>query len=193
VAFKKNSMKRIKNLGIIILALLLVACNNQGPSKKKNQQDVGNKSITSDPLQLQDSTKSINESLPDIKQNLAIWVYDVMADTIVQRKTVKKDTLTYKKLINLINTDYNNLVHIDFLRISDDTIFVTIKNPDYLTHQMGSSGANEFMISTTFTLTELSGISWVSFDFKEGDHATPGTYSRKYFWDWITEYKKLKK
>lgn len=51
-----------------------------------------------------------------------------------------------------------------------------------LTQQMGSAGAESFMISTSFSLTELEGINNVSFDFEEGDHARPGVYNRN-SWD----------
>jgi len=186
-------MIKLKEIGIIILLLLLVTCNNKGTSKKSNQQDSVNESLTSDSLQFQDSSSPINVTLPDIENSSAIWDYDVKADSIVQIKEVNKDTLTYEKLINMINTGYKNMVLIDFSRIAHDTIFISIKNSEYLTQQMGSTGAFEFMISTTFTLTELQGIACVSFDFQEGDHASPGIYSRKYYWDWIKENRKLNK
>jgi hypothetical protein len=43
---------------------------------------------------------------------------------------------------------------------------------------MGSAGAESFMITTTYSFTELKGINYVSFDFEEGDHAMPGVYNR---------------
>lgn len=186
-------MIRLKEIGIIILILLFVSCKNQGSSKNGNKQNSVSESAISDSLQFRDSVGSINGSIPDINQSRAIWVYDVMVDTIVQIRKVNKDTLTYEKLIDLINSDYNNRVGIDFSRIADDTIFVVIKNPDYLTQQMGSSGADAFMITTTFILTELPGIEHVNLDFQEGDHASPGTYSRKYYRDWLEANRKLNK
>ncbi len=48
---------------------------------------------------------------------------------------------------------------------------------------MGTTGADDYMSTTTFTLTELRGIKYVNFAFEEGDHAVPGTYSRKYYID----------
>ncbi len=47
---------------------------------------------------------------------------------------------------------------------------------------MGTSGAEGFMVSTTFTFTELNGIKYVSYDFQYGDHANPGVYDR-HSWD----------
>jgi len=37
------------------------------------------------------------------------------------------------------------------------------------------------MATATYTLTEAKGINYVDFDFEEGDHAVPGTYSRESF------------
>jgi hypothetical protein len=35
--------------------------------------------------------------------------------------------------------------------------------------------------STTYNLTELKGIKFVSYNMQAGDHVSPGTYSRKSF------------
>jgi len=186
-------MNSLKEIGIIILLLALVTCKNQGTSNKSDHQDSVNELLKPDSLLVKDSGSQKTVALPDMENSSAIWVYDVMADSIVKIREVNKDTLTYEKLINVINTGYKNKVLIDFSRISNDTIFISIKKPEYLTQQMGSAGAFEFMIITTFTLTELRGIAYVSFDFQEGDHASPGTYSRKQYWDWIKENRKLNK
>jgi hypothetical protein len=37
------------------------------------------------------------------------------------------------------------------------------------------------MAIATYTLTEMAGIKYVHYDFEEGDHAEPGTYSRANF------------
>ena len=186
-------MISLKEIGIIILLLTLVTCKNQGPSNKSNQQDSVHELLKSDSLQVKDSISQKTVAVPGIGNNSPIWVYDAMADSIAKIKEVNKDTLTYENLINVINTSYKNIPLIEFSRIANDTIFISIKNPEYLTQQMGSTGAFVFMIITTFTLTELQGITYVSFDFQEGDHASPGTYSRKYYWDWFKENRKINK
>ena len=60
-------------------------------------------------------------------------------------------------------------------------MFISIPESEYLTQRIGSTGAENFMATTTFTLTEMRGIKYVSYDFTEGDHASPGVYSRKDF------------
>lgn len=112
-----------------------------------------------------------------------IWVYDSVNDKIIQTKKLGKDSLTYEVLIDIINYTYQDKVRLDFVNISNDTIFVEIENSEYLTQKMGTTGADEFMISATFTLTELPDISFVNFEFQDGDHATPGTYNRGLYYE----------
>jgi len=110
--------------------------------------------------------------------NKVIWVYDYEKGIPVRNRPVNPDTLTPQKLLNIINTDK---IHADFVKISGDTIFVAIKESTYLTQQIGTAGAYDFMSTATYTLTELKGIRYVNYAFVEGDHAQPGTHSRKDF------------
>lgn len=108
----------------------------------------------------------------------AIWVYDYENSIPVRNRQVNPDTLTPAKLLAIINTDN---IKLDFVKINGDTIFVAIKDSKYLTQQIGSTGSYVFMSTCTYTLTELKGIYFVNYNFEEGDHALPGTYSRKDF------------
>ncbi len=67
------------------------------------------------------------------------------------------------------------------LKVSFDTAFIDIDNSDYLTQQMGTTGADEYLTKLIFTLTELENINYVKLNFMEGDHALPGTYERTDF------------
>ena len=58
---------------------------------------------------------------------------------------------------------------------------VEVINAEHLTQRMGSSGADNFLAQSTFTLTENKNIKFVNFVFEEGDHASPGIYSRNDF------------
>lgn len=148
---------------ILILGfiILMTACNNQDRSKKD---------------------KEITRQIP-------MWDFD--CDSILKLRNVNADTLTYSKLIKGINDKYLGKVYLEFVKISQDTIFVTIKNSEFLTQQMGSCGANQYIISTTFTLTELENIKNVSFDFESGDHALPGIYNRESYWHLVKQNDRL--
>jgi hypothetical protein len=117
----------------------------------------------------------------------AIWNYDFNQQTekfeITQLRPVDSDTLTGESLEKIINKFYPK-VQIKFVGTSDDTAFISIPDSEVLTQQMGTAGAESFMVTTTFSFTELKGIKYVSFDFKEGDHAIPGVYNRN-SWDGV--------
>ncbi len=120
----------------------------------------------------------------------AIWAYDYnqeMQDFEVrQLRPVDQDTLTGKAVEEIINATWPD-VQVLFLGASGDTAFVSIPDSQVLTRQMGTAGAQSFMISATYSFTELKGITHVSFDFAEGDHAIPGVYSRKAWQEYINQ------
>jgi hypothetical protein len=62
--------------------------------------------------------------------------------------------------------------------VRGSTVAVAVRDPDYLTQKMGSTGAAIYMISATYSITSVPGITRVRFTFEEGDHARPGVYSR---------------
>ena len=43
-----------------------------------------------------------------------------------------------------------------------------------LTNQIGDTGAENYLASATYTLTEMKDIHFVNIDMKAGDHAEPG-------------------
>jgi hypothetical protein len=60
-------------------------------------------------------------------------------------------------------------------------VHVEVINAEHLTQRMGSLGAQEFLATATFTLTEFDGVDAVRFVFEPGDHAMPGVYTRESF------------
>jgi hypothetical protein len=67
------------------------------------------------------------------------------------------------------------------LGIRAGTARCEVLNADYLTQQMGTTGAWYWLAAATFTLTEIPGVKAVEFLFEEGDHAGPGVYTRARF------------
>jgi len=151
---------------IILLVLQLSSCNQVRNERKSS-------SIT--------QVEKLNLEKEDIKQ--MTWYADwdsVLMDIVFKEgekfDSVKKDQ---KKLIELLNR-YKQ-IEIEFLRLAGDTIFVNVKNDEVLTEQLGTCGADEYLGIVVLTLTEIKGIGKVNFDFEEGSHASPGTYSRQSF------------
>jgi hypothetical protein len=75
-------------------------------------------------------------------------------------------------------------------KIEGGTADIDIENDQYLTQKMGSSGAQDYLASVTYTLTENPGIKAVNFRFHEGDHAMPGIYTRESFTAYKTAHEK---
>jgi hypothetical protein len=94
-----------------------------------------------------------------------------------------KDPVTFRAQAD---REPNAPLKVKLLNVKDHTASVEIINAEYLTQRMGSSGAQAYLVSVTFTLTENPQIKKVNFIFEEGDHAMPGTYSREDFKNYKT-------
>ena len=90
------------------------------------------------------------------------------------------DSLSPASVVEFINKG-DSSVHLDFVKISNDTVYIKIPDATFLTQQMGSTGASMYMAGAVYNLTELPGIKYINFDFEEGDHAAPGTFTRDSF------------
>ena len=93
---------------------------------------------------------------------------------------VKIEDLDINNVAEAINRKYSE-IHIASQSQSNDTVFVNIPNATYLTQQSGNMGSEIYMAETTYSFTEIPGVKFVKFNFKEGDHATPGTFKREDF------------
>ena len=101
---------------------------------------------------------------------------------LMKRPGTGPDTLSPEGVVIFLN---NNFPHVQLAidKTSGDTLFLKIPQPTYLTQQMGSSGPSVYFAEAVYNLTEIPGIHYVNFDFEEGDHAQPGTFSRDSFKD----------
>jgi len=113
-----------------------------------------------------------------------IWItdYDTLSGEffLKQQKIVNADSLTAENVIAIINAASEN-IKLVLEKLSNDTLYVSIPESQFLTQQMGSAGAEGYLASTTFNLTEIKGINYVNYNFEEGDHLSPGVYSREDF------------
>jgi hypothetical protein len=92
------------------------------------------------------------------------------------------DSLTLPTVIDYLNKKNPN-VQLQFIKISGDTLYVSIPDANYLTQQMGSTGPVLFFAESVYNLTEIPGIRYVNYAFEEGDHAQPGVLNRDSFID----------
>lgn len=152
--------------------MLLNACNTPV------EETTSNTVLEEEPLSQQESAIETSDFSSG---QYSPWEVDPVTDSIFKIHPVDSDTLTAEQVISWINQDYADRVYCELVEIQHDTAFVKIADSEHLTQRMGTTGAYGYMITATFTITELEGIEYVDFDFGIGDHATPGTYSRKYF------------
>lgn len=170
---------RIMAIGFMLLA---TACNRGG-----ERSETASPGSTSSPGSDRVATEIPVSQPEDEYTGPAQLLWDYRFDTIsneylpIKMRQIDADTLSVEKMEALINRAWPD-VQISLQSTSGDTVFIAIPDSDALTQRMGSAGANQFMVSTTYSFTEVPGINHVSFSFKVGDHATPGTYNRR-SWD----------
>lgn len=88
-----------------------------------------------------------------------------------------------KSELSRVNGDHvqSEFPKITLQKAEPPTVIVEIVNDKYLSEAMGSSGAQDYLATATYTLTECPGIRSVEFVFSPGEHAMPGVYSRESF------------
>ena len=121
------------------------------------------------------------DSVMHVKSKALLWhVTDSNGLKIRMPDVAGIDTMSAQRVIQLINNNYDS-IHLDLVKISHDTIYIHIPKSEMLTERIGSTGAEMFMASTTFSLTAVKGIHYVNYDFVEGEHAAPGVFERNDF------------
>ena len=99
---------------------------------------------------------------------------------VIKKDNTGPDSVNVNSLIAYLNETNTNVL-LNLIKLSGDTIYLSIPDAEYLTQQMGSSGPINYFATVVYNLTEISGIKFVNFDFDLGDHASPGVYSRESF------------
>ncbi len=159
-----------KLLLVIAIITVMVGCNTKKSESEEAVVPADSVALKTDSAIARDERHYFWTSDLDPKQGL------------LMKKTtpVSTDSLTAANMIARLNETYPE-IRLDLVRVSGDSIFLDIKKARYLTQQMGSSGPEAYLGEVTYNLTEVPGINYVNIRFKEGDHASPGTFSRTDF------------
>lgn len=169
-------MIRLKLFLIFAIAFFFGACNSNQDDTVKTPPEVE----TSDTVT---TIENNADSMKTIVNRSMIWSVQPEGANNEKLKapdSVQLKTYSYSNLINLLNQNYPEIQMI-FKKISHDTIYVKIPDSKNLTNGIGDTGAQNFLASATFTLTELPNIHFVNIEMKSGDHAEQGVYSRNDF------------
>lgn len=127
----------------------------------------------------------------DVKKDSAVVITDThyfweTDESDPKRISFKKsrplsaDSLNTASILAVLNATYPEL-KLSIKNTSGDTLFLNLDNSKFLTQQIGSTGAESYLGEVVYNLTEVAGIDFVNINFKQGDHAQPGTYSRTDF------------
>ena len=161
-----------KALSLLPLMLVLIALSCQNESRKDAAEE-----IHEDPAS--EIAAGMGAPLPSLPY---IAAFNEESEQLEAEKNPDFDQslLTVDALTQALRTNYPE-IKLEVGHSSNDTLFVQIDDARYLTQQMGSSGAQVYIMEATYAYTELPDIEVVHFDFAEGDHAVPGAYARATF------------
>lgn len=134
-----------------------------------------NKTIKSPKIKME--VNKITELPWEVKLNDTTELLELKKNLKVNPGNIKSDAI-----IEVLNLKYPQ-IKLEWIGQKGNRAFVKILNATYLTQQMGSTGPQAYFAESTYSLTEVPGINAVSFDFIEGDHASPQTYTRESFRD----------
>jgi hypothetical protein len=160
-------MKYFRSL-FLMMMIAIVACN-------QDSKDTGSS----------DSTMVINSN-QDKPLEIADVPYYTELDSnsqsfsVIKSDLVKADDLSEINICNALNKKYPE-ININTAVQSNDTVLVSILNANYLTQRSGTMGAKIYMTEATYSFTELPNVKYVRFIFREGDHASPGVFTRDDF------------
>lgn len=163
---------------ILLLALItaVVSCNaNKEEANKSSSIETTEDSATVEP------TLQYN---PESK----LYVWKANFDyTKVQNPTLLQVILNSDSLIKGLNERYEN-VFLQKDRISGDTLYTFIDDSQYLSNQMGSTGAEVYIADVVLNLAEVPGVKYVAIKMEEGSHAQSGIWTKQNF----EQYKTVK-
>lgn len=136
--------------------------------------------------EVENSTNVVEEITEDMEAPLPALPYFAVFDEQTEQLKAEKNgdfdanSLNADALTQALVANYPEIKP-EIERISNDTLYLHIADAQYLTRQMGTSGAQMYLMEATYAYTELPNIQVVHFRFAEGDHAVPGSYRRNSF------------
>lgn len=172
----------MKTLIACFIIPILLSCSTTGNKivelTNSNNSDTLGGSIALDTLK---KTK-INCELTN---KSAVYIVDINKEG--KEFLVKGDSLDLIKhnissIISSLNSKFQ--VKIQKVKTASDTLFVRIINSTVFTQQIGDTGADWYLASMVYSLTEGGEIKFVNVLFDEGDHGgVSGLKSRNTFMD----------
>lgn len=160
----------MKKIIYIILMASFMACN----TKEKEPENITILEQETDSVVVEETKLSFN---PESK----LYVWKSSPDyTKTKNPQLSNNMLNADSLIKGLN-EMNENVLLQKIKISGDTVYTEIKNSQFLTESMGSTGAEMYVADVVLNLTEVPGIKYVNIQLVEGSHMQPGTWAKDNF------------
>ena len=164
-----------------IVVCLITSCNQHKDAKNSAATDT----IAVIPTNNDTSSVTANNEIFDGEveaQNYLIWKTDLDNKFIKKNPEFKNSNFFIDSIIKGLNLKYRE-IPLEKIKLSHDTLYMQIKNSEYLGEQIGSTGAGYYLAEAIINLTSVKGVKYVNMDFAEGSHAIPGVFTRKDFED----------
>lgn len=160
----------MKNIILLAVITAIISCNGNKDKETNISPKIEEAADSSTTMQ---SNTIIEES------KLYIWKADYDY-TKIQNSSIQPSQINADSLIKGLNGLYENVL-LQKEKISGDTIYTYITNSEYLTNQMGSTGAEVYIADAVLNLAEVPGVKYVSIKMKEGSHAQSGVWTKQNF------------
>ena len=165
----------MKNLlFLFLITIILFSCGSNDSKEEvvyKTERDTALVAANPDT-----SVKIINNKL--------FW--SVQANAQNEKRELKKpstvaiNTFAPQQLVDSLNNIFADMQLI-YKKIGHDTLYISMPKSTRLTNNIGDTGAENYLATVVYNLTELPGIKYVNLDIAPGNHAEPGVYSRDDF------------
>lgn len=154
--------------------VLFFSCGNRGSQPAADADSIAdNKAAVTD-------TATGSASSPADESQYWIWQADANKKTKNKNPQIDSSYYNVDTLLAGLNGKYPR-IKLEKSRIGHDTLYAAIRDADYLTEQMGSTGAEQYIADAVLNLTAVPEIRFVRIDFEEGSHASPDVWSRDSF------------
>lgn len=157
---------------VIILAIpfLLSACNDRSSSKAVAEKDTAN-AIAHTPSDI-----AVVDTATSPLTAIHLWRVNVDSNSKKRTPNFNEANLNVDSLIRGLNKLYPNVL-LEKVKTSGDTVYTKIRDSEYLSESIGSSGPQFYFAEVVLNLTSVPNINFVKIDFEEGSHAVPGVWS----------------
>lgn len=118
------------------------------------------------------------DSILIIPDTLLVYEVNTEAKTIKKFTEVPDSAFTPQRIINGLNEKYNN-VQLQLTRQSNDTLYVSVPDNEFLGERMGSTGASAWFHDVILNLGSATGVRYVNIDMEKRSHAMPGVFSKE--------------